>query len=402
MTDEPFALSTIPPALPAEADYDTIHAAVMRTVRGRWFLEEYARRNRNADTALVLDAVARIEGVIRGEQHRRAQKGLPVDLPEQPGASAETGTEAAEIAPDPAVQAEPAEPAPDPPPDIFAAAERLQDMAWTLRERGADPSVCEMIEAVASTILSATSLRNPGDHRARKLGEVLQYLEHRIDRMLDGCAETRPAFDERRAETGDPSQAPAGHGGDGEFMVSGGENAQASKPAADGSDSEGTAAPIEPCAPADVAPDLHQQPVPELMATKPRIEIPEIDLAPLAVAKVSESAPAADKPVEIELAPVKLVSPSQPAMTMPEIGFAAPPADPLLLPASRVAQPTAQSAEREPADFLTAPLPIPLTAGAPTRPQPVAASPPLPQPAQNDPLAALKAMSEAERIALFT
>jgi len=402
MTDEPFALSTIPPALPAEADYDTIRAAVIRTVRGRWFLEEYARRNRNADTALVLDAVARIEGVIRGEQHRRAQKGLPVDLPEQPGASAETGAEVAEIAPDPAVQAEPAEPAPDPPPDIFAAAERLQDMAWTLRERGTDPSICEVIEAVASMILSATSLRNPGDHRARKLGEVLQYLEHRIGRMLEGCAETRPAFDESRAETGDPSQAPAGYGGDGEFMVSGGENAQASKPAADGSASEGTAAPIEPCAPADVAPDLHQQPAPELMATKPRIEISEIDLAPLAVAKVSESAPAADKPVEIELAPIKLASPSQPAMTMPEIGFAAPPAEPLLPPASRGAQPMAQSAELEPADFLTAPLPIPLTAGAPTRPQSVAASPPLPQPAQNDPLAALKAMSEAERIALFT
>ena len=50
MADEPFALSTVPPELPAEADYDAICAAVMATARGRWFLQEYSRRNRNTDT----------------------------------------------------------------------------------------------------------------------------------------------------------------------------------------------------------------------------------------------------------------------------------------------------------------------------------------------------------------
>jgi hypothetical protein len=32
----------------------------METSRRRWFLREYAKRNRNADMALVLDAVARV------------------------------------------------------------------------------------------------------------------------------------------------------------------------------------------------------------------------------------------------------------------------------------------------------------------------------------------------------
>ena len=50
MSDEAFELSTVPPALPAEADYDAICTAVMATARGRWFLHEYAKRNRNADT----------------------------------------------------------------------------------------------------------------------------------------------------------------------------------------------------------------------------------------------------------------------------------------------------------------------------------------------------------------
>ncbi|MEA2936773.1 MAG: hypothetical protein QOC56_277, partial [Alphaproteobacteria bacterium] len=72
MSDEPFALSTIPPALPAEADYDALCAAVMGTGRGRWFLEEYARRNRNADTTLLLKAIERIEAVIRGDKAEQA------------------------------------------------------------------------------------------------------------------------------------------------------------------------------------------------------------------------------------------------------------------------------------------------------------------------------------------
>src|ERR1700684_3415465 len=63
MADEAFALSPISARAtqPREEDYDAISAAFMETSRGRWFLTEYAKRNRNADTRMVLDAVARIE-----------------------------------------------------------------------------------------------------------------------------------------------------------------------------------------------------------------------------------------------------------------------------------------------------------------------------------------------------
>src|SRR6058998_591873 len=73
MADEAFALSPISAraAQPSEADYDAISAAFMETSRGRWFLSEYARRNRNTDTRMVLDAVARIE------QNLAAQKDAP-------------------------------------------------------------------------------------------------------------------------------------------------------------------------------------------------------------------------------------------------------------------------------------------------------------------------------------
>lgn len=42
-------------------DYDAIASAVMETERGRWFLAEFARRNRVADTAAVLEALAAVE-----------------------------------------------------------------------------------------------------------------------------------------------------------------------------------------------------------------------------------------------------------------------------------------------------------------------------------------------------
>jgi citrate lyase beta subunit len=40
-----------------DGDYDAILSAIMETARGRWFLSEYARRNRRADTDAVLSAL---------------------------------------------------------------------------------------------------------------------------------------------------------------------------------------------------------------------------------------------------------------------------------------------------------------------------------------------------------
>src|SRR5882672_11157613 len=55
MADEAFALSPISAraAQPSEEDYAAISEAFMETSRGRWFLGEYAKRNRNAETRLA-------------------------------------------------------------------------------------------------------------------------------------------------------------------------------------------------------------------------------------------------------------------------------------------------------------------------------------------------------------
>ncbi|WP_413993440.1 hypothetical protein ACMDCR_15920 [Labrys okinawensis] len=54
-----------PEPLLSDEDYGAIEAAVMETARGRWFLAEYARRNRNADTDAVLSAIRRLERLVQ-------------------------------------------------------------------------------------------------------------------------------------------------------------------------------------------------------------------------------------------------------------------------------------------------------------------------------------------------
>src|SRR5262245_22110465 len=74
-------------------------------------------------------------------------------------------------------------PAPKPASDILATAGRLQDAAWTMRERGVDMRTCDQIVEVAGAIRTAHMLRAADDQRAQKLGEVLNYLERRIESM---------------------------------------------------------------------------------------------------------------------------------------------------------------------------------------------------------------------------
>ena len=78
MAEEFFALTLHAPP-PSEADYDVIYAAVMESERGRRFLAEYARRNRHADTQLLLGAIDRIAVALRLQS--------PVIEPEPPAIS---------------------------------------------------------------------------------------------------------------------------------------------------------------------------------------------------------------------------------------------------------------------------------------------------------------------------
>ena len=67
MANEPLALAIRPPDAPNEDDFLTLCTALSESGRGRAFLAEYARRNRNAATEALLAAIGRIEARLRAD-----------------------------------------------------------------------------------------------------------------------------------------------------------------------------------------------------------------------------------------------------------------------------------------------------------------------------------------------
>ena len=57
-----------------DADYDAICTAVTATARGRWFLDEFAKRNRHSNTTEVLAAIAQMKAAVVGERAQQASR----------------------------------------------------------------------------------------------------------------------------------------------------------------------------------------------------------------------------------------------------------------------------------------------------------------------------------------
>jgi len=45
----------------SDSDYEAIVSAIMETSRGRWFLTEYAKRNRHADTQMLVTVIDKMK-----------------------------------------------------------------------------------------------------------------------------------------------------------------------------------------------------------------------------------------------------------------------------------------------------------------------------------------------------
>jgi hypothetical protein len=177
----------------SEEDYASIEAAVMETARGRWFLAEYASRNRNSDTGAVLDAIARLERVVASNTHAGEAERLRFDLIDMAGAIARTKSEIASMRPkgeggrideatnelDAIVKA--TEQATG---EILAAAEHLQEVAWTMREAGIEGAACDIIDQRATDIYTACSFQDITGQRTQKVIQVLRYLEDRLGTMI--------------------------------------------------------------------------------------------------------------------------------------------------------------------------------------------------------------------------
>ena len=184
MANPAFALSPISAraTLPSEEDYEAIREAFMETARGRWFLDEYGRRNRNADTSMVLDAVARIEETLAAQR----KPPPPVIVDRLPAAliSIRSAVEKAQQ-------------------EGFAAFDRLRleenlapirkgsriikEISWRWREIGADGRICDLIDSQVAAIDTACSQLAETDPRVA-LRAAFEIIRSEVEAFRDGVA----------------------------------------------------------------------------------------------------------------------------------------------------------------------------------------------------------------------
>jgi hypothetical protein len=112
-------MSLTPPAGLQEDDFDAIEDAVMETARGRWFLREFARRARAAETSRLMDSLVRIEAMLATQ--RPAAESAALDIEDHARSLEERHG-------------------------------RLGEIGWMLRERGYDGDICAMIEKEARAV----------------------------------------------------------------------------------------------------------------------------------------------------------------------------------------------------------------------------------------------------------
>jgi hypothetical protein len=179
MANEAFALSPISAraAQPSEEDYDAISEAFMETARGRWFLGEYAKRNRNADTGMVLDAVARIEQSLAAQKQQGADNRL-ADALTAIKATLDEARASASAAFDNFALEENLAP-------VRKGVRVIKEISWRWREIGADGRICDLIDSqIAAIEASCGQISSIDPHSA---------LSAAFDRIDGRLAE----FDER-------------------------------------------------------------------------------------------------------------------------------------------------------------------------------------------------------------
>jgi hypothetical protein len=199
MADEAFALSPISAraAQPREEDYEAISDAFMETSRGRWFLGEYARRNRNADTRMVLDAVARIEENLAVQKQAAPDHGLAEALVAIRSAVDEARTSALASA---ALDGRRLEESLAP---VRKGARVIREISWRLREIGADGRICDLIDSQLSAIETGCGQISSSGARSGS-SAAFDFIEQRIEAFDDSGTTNLPD-----TEDAVPSPSPA-------------------------------------------------------------------------------------------------------------------------------------------------------------------------------------------------
>jgi len=205
MADEAFALSPISAraAAPSEADYEAIREAFMETSRGRWFLNEYAKRNRNTDTRMVLDAVARIEETLAAQrQPPPPDNRLPEALAAIKDALDRAEDNAVRILGDSALEESLA--------PIHKGTRIIKEISWRWREIGADGRICDLIDSQIAAIEAGCGKIASADPRVA-LREAFEEIRAEIEAFRDNNGQAAAPEPQATTTVVVPFPPPADH-----------------------------------------------------------------------------------------------------------------------------------------------------------------------------------------------
>jgi chemotaxis regulatin CheY-phosphate phosphatase CheZ len=212
----------------SDAHFAAAEDAVLQSPRGRWFLAEYLRRHRGADTDRVLTAIEALKTHVSAPRDNGVVTTLRRELQEIAVTIVHVRRDIAALKLDPngpsfahstddldAVVAA-SERATG---DILSSVERLQDVSLRLRSKGGDLTECEAIETQAISILRACSSQDITGQRVTRIVNALRIVEQRVATALDALIANesdqynqynppRPAQDFTRQTQPRPDMAP--------------------------------------------------------------------------------------------------------------------------------------------------------------------------------------------------
>lgn len=176
-------------------DFEALEEAVMATPRGRWFLKEFAARNRTTDTKTVLDELGAFQARILESQEDVRLEVLQSELREMAKSINETRADIATLQSDD-VSVDKIESATgeldaivnateNATSSILAAAEELQMISEKLREAGVDEAFCDDIEMHTTDIFMSCSFQDLTGQRISKVVSTLHFLEQRVNMMIE-------------------------------------------------------------------------------------------------------------------------------------------------------------------------------------------------------------------------
>jgi hypothetical protein len=350
MAEEAFALSPISAraALPREEDYAAISEAFLETSRGRWFLGEYAKRNRNADTRMVLDAVARIEESLATQRPATSETRLDEALAAIRQAIDEAQASAIAALDGIALEQHLA--------PVCKGARVIREIAWRLREIGADSRICDLIDSQVAAIETGAAQISSTEARSA-LDAAFASIEGRLAEFDDGSSP--PAAPEEARVV--PFPAPPEAVADVETV-----EAETAAPVAE--DTAAFEGPVE-AADEDTA-DAHDEAVLDLIAAEMAAPDPFADDFEIVVGEVFVAEPTLPQPERV----------------------------------AEGAEPIAAQAEAPAAPSPPQPAPAPEPVMEVSLGSTIIASGMLRKPGApaNDPLAPIRRMSQAEKIAFFS